>query len=486
MANNIKRKGNQKPRIDIFKNGDVVIAIKTIELLEEYGSELLPWQKSIIYRWMAIDEDGKWVNSDCGLSVPRQNGKTELLIARIIGGMIFCNERIVYTAHSDNTVQEIKRRVQRFFYDAKDEIRNLLTDEFDKEPKSLDYIELRNGARCVFRTRTRTNGLGTTNDTLLIDEAQEYTDAQQEALLPTLASGKAQNQQTISVGTPPTAGTSGTVWVRTRQNVIDGKDDDMCWQEWSVKLLTDNYDENAWYETNPSLGYFLMLRAVKKEASKMSADSFNKMRLGWYAGVEKQRIITDEMWQVLAIDKVQLEAIPKMVYSVKFAPDGTATTLSVGVLMPNGKVHVEIIERRPFSDGLSWLSSWLLERIKKPAKIIIDGQSGKQLLYEELVRSNPRIKKKIIMPNMQEAGAAYGSFLLAIKNENLTHYNQGILNTAIRTAKKRDIGKDGLFGYATMNHDIQIDPVESVAFAYWGAVKFGNDVKPKTIQRIMV
>ena len=111
--------------------------------------------------------------------------------------MVFLGEALIYTAHSDNTVGEIKRRVQRFFYDADTEIRDMLTEEFDKEPKSLDYVELRNRGRCVFRTRTRTNGLGTTNDALLLDEDQEETDAQQEALLPTIASGKNQNHQTI-------------------------------------------------------------------------------------------------------------------------------------------------------------------------------------------------------------------------------------------------------------------------------------------------
>ena len=183
-----KRYGNQKPRLDQFNDGDVWLADKTIQLLEAYGIKLLPWQKAIVYRWLAVywDDDQErwlWSNPKAGLLVPRQNGKTEIIIARIIGGMIFMNEALIYTAHSDKTVDEVKRRVQNFFYQAKEEIRDLLMAEFDKEPKSLDYIELRTKGRCVFRTRTRTGGLGTTNDTLILDEAQEETDAQQEALL---------------------------------------------------------------------------------------------------------------------------------------------------------------------------------------------------------------------------------------------------------------------------------------------------------------
>lgn len=471
-----RRFGNQKPRIDIYRDGDIWLADKTIRLLEHYGIKLLPWQRAVLYRWMAVELDTegkwKWVNPEAGLLVPRQNGKSELIICRIIGGMVFLGEALIYTAHSDKTVDEIKRRVQNFFYQAEEEIRDMLTDEFDKEPKSLDYIELRNRARCVFRTRTRTGGLGTSNDTLILDEDQEETDAQQEALLPTISAGKSQNQQTIRAGTPPTSGSSGTVFLRVRKAVLDGKDTATCWQEWSVEAITDPEDEEAWYATNPSLGYFLMVNAVRNEAKKMAVDSFNKMRLGWIAGVENMRAISDDQWNPLAVPEVPIPAHPNLVYSVKFAPDRSAVSLAVGVLMPDGRVHVEIVERRPMSAGTSWVAAWLLERWRKCNKIIIDGAAGTQLLVEELVRSERKISKRILTPNVREAGAAYSAFYDGIERQLLTHYNQPVLNVSIRTVKRRDIGRDGMFGYASMNSDIQSDPTEAAAFAYYGAIRF--------------
>lgn len=486
-----KRYGNQKPRIDIFKNGDIWLADKTIQLLEHYGIKLLDWEKAILYRWMAVelDDEGNWiwVNSQAGLLVPRQNGKTELFIARIIGGMVFLGEALIYTAHSDKTVDETKRRVLRFFYDAEQELRDMMTDEFDKEPKSFDYIELRNRGRAVFRTRTRTGGLGTTNDTLLNDEAQEETDAQQEALMPTVSAGKNQNQQTIRAGTPPSGGGHGTVFLRIRNNVINGKDTDTCWQEWSVETITDPHDVDAWYATNPSLGYHLMLAAVRNEAKDMAIDSFNKMRLGWIAGVESMRAISDESWSALKVDKVQLPDYPNIVYAVKFAPDGSAMSLAVGVIMPDGKVHVEIVERKPMSAGTSWLVTWLLERWRKANKIIVDGAAGTQLLVEELVRSNPKLSKRILTPNAREAGAAYADFYTGIENGQLTHFDQPALNVSIRTVKKRSIGKDGAFGFASMNPDIQSDPTEAAALAYYGARRFKKErLNGSSGQRIMI
>lgn len=475
-----KRYGNQKPRIDIYRDGDIWLADKTIELLEEYGITLLPWQKAIIYRWMALELVGDkwvWVNPEAGLLAPRQNGKSEIIIARIIGGMIFFGESLIYTAHSDKTVAAIKRRVLRFFYDAEEEIRDLLTEEFDKEPKSFDYVELRNKGLCQFRTRTRTGGLGTTNDTLILDEDQEETDAQQEALLPTISAGKSQNSQTIRAGTPPSGGSTGTVFMRVRQAVIDGKDTDTCWQEWSVESICDPHDEDAWYQANPSLGYFLMVRAVKNEANKMAVDSFNKMRLGWIAGVESRRAISDEQWSPLAVPKVELTDNPMLVYAIKFAPDGSGVSLAVGVMMPDTRVHVELLERKPMSAGTGWLVNFLMDgnRWRKANKIIIDGAAGTTLLVEELVRTEKKMSKRILTPNAKEAGAAYGDFYTGIENKQLTHFNQPALNVSIRTVKRRSIGKDGMFGFASMNPDIQSDPTEAVAFAYYGARRFKKE-----------
>lgn len=471
-----KRYGNQKPRIDIFRDGDIWLADKTIQLLEEYGITLLPWQKSIVYRWMAVEfVDGQWlwVNPEAGLLAPRQNGKSEVIIARIIGGMVFLGEALIYTAHSDKTVAAIKRRVLRFFYDAEEEIRDLLTEEFDKEPKSFDYVELRNKGLCQFRTRTRTGGLGTTNDTLILDEDQEETDAQQEALLPTISAGKSQNSQTIRAGTPPSGGSTGTVFMRVRKAVLDGKDTDTCWQEWSVETMRDPHDEDAWYEANPSLGYFLMLRAVKNEANKMAVDSFNKMRLGWIAGTKSLRAISDEQWTPLKVEKVELDENPSLVYAIKFAPDGSNVSLAVGVWV-DGKIHVELLERKPMSAGTQWLVMFLMDgnRWRKANKVIIDGAAGTQLLVEELVRTEPKMSKRILTPNAKEAGAAYGSFHNAIEQGLLTHFDQPALNLSIRTVKRRSIGKDGAFGYASMNPEIQSDPTEAAAFAYYGATRF--------------
>lgn len=488
-TNTLPRYGSQKPRIDIFQQGDPYLADIGIELMESYGDKLLPWQEDTLRQWMMQDDNGDWSNHECGLLLPRQNGKTFLLRSRIITGMVCEGETLVYTAHTVVTVNEIKRLVFQFFYGAKQELRNMLTDEFNNEPKSLDYIELRNGGRCVFRTRTRDSGLGFTNDTLIVDEAQELMDAQEEALRPTISAGQNHNYQIIYAGTPPPAGARGTTFMRVRENTLSGKATHVAWREWSVETVTDPKVRQAWYDTNPSLGYFLQLGAVEAESSTMSLDSFNKMRLGWVRGVDSDRAFKTKEWNELAVKEVVLPDKPSLCYAVKFSPDRAFVSLAVGVVMPGDKIHVELIDRRPLQAGISWITRWLLPRRDKAQKIIIDGASGTQLLIEDLIRSDRRMKKKILTPNVREVGAGFGGFYQAVKNKTVTHYNQPALNMAIRVAKTRDIGRDGAFGFASINPEVQTDPVEAVALAHYGANRFrrviaGND--GETQQEVML
>ena len=58
----------------------------------------MDWQKVLLYDMMAVDDDGLWVHSKFGLSVPRRNGKSEIDKMRELWGL-FHGEHILHTAH---------------------------------------------------------------------------------------------------------------------------------------------------------------------------------------------------------------------------------------------------------------------------------------------------------------------------------------------------------------------------------------------------
>jgi len=465
------RIGSQVPRIDIYAPGNTEKAELLFELLDEYGMRLFEWQKLVLRRWLAEDDEGNFVNLECGLSVPRQNGKTEILAARIIYGIIFRKAVGLLTTQQQDTADVVKKRVQDFFYENDhEEIFNLLTPRFRKKPRNYDFIEFQNGASYKFKTRMRLSGLGQSNDEVLNDEAAEMLDAHQSTLQPTISAAKTGNPQFIYTGTPPMAETVGAVFSRVRSKKLEGAPG--AWTEWSVKSITDKDDVDARYATNPSLGLVLLPHVVDAEVS-MSVDDFNRMRLGWWSGVEDKRAISQTSWDALFSEKPEFDDSMRPVYAVKFAPDRSAFSLVVAQPLADGRIHVEVVMSRPMNEGFARLSKWLIERWRGSARIIVDGSTGSPILYEELTHSGVPAKR-IVQPSMKEVVAAHQFMRDAIDRVELSHYNQPLLNQTVRVTKERPFGRYGGFGWESMSKNLATSALDAATFAFWGQKVFAK------------
>ena len=66
------------------------------------GRPAQEWQELMLYDIMAVDDEGLWKHMKFGWSIPRRNGKSELLIMRAIYGLQN-GERVLYTAHRTTT-----------------------------------------------------------------------------------------------------------------------------------------------------------------------------------------------------------------------------------------------------------------------------------------------------------------------------------------------------------------------------------------------
>ena len=316
-------------------------------------------------------------------------------------------------------------------------------------------------------------GLGTTNDELICDEASDMTDDHEATLMPTVSAAKSGNPQVIYVGTPPVATSAGEVFGRNRKQILTGALG--AWTEWSVDRMTDRDDREAWFQTNPSLGKFLLLSAVEAESTSLSSDNFNRMRLGWWSGVEDKRAISQKEWDSLYTEKPDFDDEYRPVYAVKFSPDRTDYSLVVAQPLKDKKIHVEIVMQRPMSEGWARLSKWLIDRWRNAAKIIIDGATGQAILYEELTRAGVAVKK-IVQPNMKEIVAAHQFMYDGIKKGELSHYNQPLLNQTVRVTKMRQMGRYGGFGWESMSKNMNVSALDAATFAFWGQKVFARKV----------
>ena len=98
MARKTARLGRQTPTQALVLPYDETKGGEAVELYEQGGRTAMGWQKVLLYDMMAVDDDGLWVHSKFGLSVPRRNGKSEVDKMRELWGL-FHGEHILHTAH---------------------------------------------------------------------------------------------------------------------------------------------------------------------------------------------------------------------------------------------------------------------------------------------------------------------------------------------------------------------------------------------------
>ena len=263
------RIGRQTPTQSVVLPYKHTLGQEAIDLYNTTGRTAQEWQVLQEYDILATNKDGLWTHSKYGYAVPRRNGKNEVVAIREMYGLVK-GEHILHTAHRVTTTHASWERLYDLLTKAGIEI----TSSYRAYGK--EHIEIADGGKIEFRTRTSKGGLGEGFDLLIIDEAQEYQDDQESALKYVVTDSK--NPQTIFCGTPPTPVSSGTVFTKMRESALRGESYNTGWAEWSVETQKDPHDVDAWYETNPSLGTILTERAIMDDVGSDVVD-FNIQRL---------------------------------------------------------------------------------------------------------------------------------------------------------------------------------------------------------------
>lgn len=465
-----KRKGRQTPTESFALPYSETLGLEAAKLYNTTGKTAQEWQELILCDMMAVNEEGLWTHTKYGYSVPRRNGKNEVVVMRELYGLTN-GEDIAHTAHRTSTSHSAWERLCEALAET--------GLEEGKDYKTVKQFGLeriimkgKGGGRISFRTRSSKGGLGEGFDLLVIDEAQEYTDDQESALKYVVTSSK--NPQTIFCGTPPTVVSSGTVFQKFRESILAGEAKNSGWAEWSVESMTDPNDEEAWYRTNPSLGTVFTKRSVADEIGPDTVD-FNVQRLGLWIRYNLKSAITEKEWNALEVPK-----LPKLVgdiyAAVKFSRDSTTVSLSVAVKTSGKKVFVESVDCRSARDGGAWLISYL--RDMEPRKIVVDGANGSQkILADGLKIAKVR---NVILPAVSEVIVANSLFEQGVFGGEICHAGQPSLAQSVSNTEHRAIGSSGGFGYRTIKDAVDVTLVESVALAYWAC----HEDKPRRKQKI--
>lgn len=465
------RYGRQTPTQSFILPYQKTKGKEAVRLYQRTGRKAIKWQKLLCDDLMAVDAKGLWVHQKFGYSVPRRNGKNEVVAVRELWGLEH-GEQICHTAHRTTTSHSSWVRLCRMLVDAGYvELGRKKKDEDDPEngfrlnkQQGLERITLiKTGEQIEFRTRTPNGGLGEGFDLLVIDEAQEYTDAQESALIYTVSDSA--NPQTIFCGTPPTPISAGTVFLKMRNDVLSGQAYDTGWAEWSIERQTDDVENVAlWYETNPSMGYHLDERKVRAEIRGDTVD-FNIQRLGLWLQYNQHSAISRAEWETLT-EPILPELAGALHIGVKFGHDGTNVAMSIAARTSDDRIFVETVDCRNLRAGNEWMLSFLEKA--KWANVVIDGANGAPQLTEGMKALK---LKKPVLPTVKEVIAANAAFEQGLMAKKLCHMGQPSLTASASNCDKRAIGPNGGFGYRSLRDDVEIAILDSVILAYWSCVE---------------
>jgi phage terminase large subunit-like protein len=398
------------------------------------------WQEDVLEDWLGRRRDGRWAAATCGLAVPRQNGKNGGIEVRELFGMVALGEKFLHTAHEVKTARKAFLRIASFFENERQypELAALVKEI--RKTNGQEAVILTNGGSVEFIARSRGSGRGFTVDVLVCDEAQDLTDEELAALLPTISAAPTGNPQVIFTGTPPDPeklGAQGEVFRRVRADGESGRDKRLAWTDFGVEdgPIPDVEDRGLWHRVNPALGIRLNVAEVERERALMSPDAFARERLGWWGNPASDgRAIPGPAWAG-CLDEES-----------RFGPGTTALGLYLtgdrarayvgGVgQRGDGLLHVELVAECSTAEALD-----VVRRLaeKRNAPVVIDPGSHAGSFIQPLEDAGVTVEQI----TLQKIGQACGAFYDAVTERNLRHIGQGQLTAAVRDAATRPISRE--------------------------------------------
>ena len=475
------RTGRQHPTFERVGHYDFSYGLAAVKAFEEEAGATFDqaqrYEMELFLARVGTREHPQFAVLTIGISKPRQNGKS--YAARWYAtDMALAGMRVLYSAHHSSTTAKMFKELCGIFENADEHPEIAAEVVHISRARGYESIQLDGGGCIDFQTRTNAGGRGGTYDIIIVDEAQELTYDQLEALLPTM-SASGHEPQIIYIGTPPGPTCLGTVFRDMHDKAHGEEPGSTWWLEWAVQADTidaiDVTDKDLWYETNPAMGTRIMERTVQNECDTMRPDGFARERLGWWSptAIRAQFAIPSNKFQSLAVDVAPTGG--RAAYGVKFSADGSEVSLCAARLH-DGRVYIEQIKRESMALGLNWLATWIADRKNVGCCCVIDGKSGTQAMVDKL-GNMPR--GYIEVPSAAQAVSACATLVDRVNDGTLEWYRpQADLLDSATTSTRRKIGHAGGWGFGGENPI----PIEAASLALWGVLNSKRN--PERKQRI--
>lgn len=412
---------------------------------------------------MVEDEDtGLWVPAyrQVVFSVPRQNGKTSLVLAwecqRAIGWD--GPQRITYSAQTGADA------AKKFVQDQKpllDRHKKALGLRRTYERGGFEGALWENGSRLVLMNNTEAGGHGPSVDLGVKDELwKDYDDRRDAALIPAMATKPAGQVLACSTMGTEASPTWNALVDRGRLAVDTGVRTGIAYFEWSAHPDADLDDPETWPTFMPAYG-ITVFRSVVVDARADLTD--NGFRRAWANQQTKadDRVLPLREWEAICSDTAAPD--PVAAFALDVNPERSA-----GAITATAPGVCELVEHR---DGIGWMVGRAaeLDAAHGHPWWVVDSTGPANSLVAKLEAAGLRVHAAAPREHID----ACGNFLDGVMAGTLTIRRHRKMDDAAAGAAKRQVGD--AWAWTRKNASADISPLVAATLGLWAAETLVED-----------
>lgn len=485
------------PRIGTLRNPAYRTYGRAVaRLAAKLGQPFMPWQRYVADVALEVDDDGTLVYREVRLLVPRQSGKTTLVLAVKVHRALAMGKEAARNNPSQGSRQRIVYAAQ-----TRQDAREKFVDDhlpiLQASPLAKRFRpRLSNGSEALLWdtgawdgivSNGETAGHGKTLDLGVEDEAFAAQDhSLEQAFSPAMITRWSPQHWVVS-----TEGTEKSTYLAEkvdagREIVERGEQSSICYIEFSEHEGSRN-DPATWRLCMPALcpgsgrrctcdptgtwRHTVTVATIASECEKLPADEFDRA----YLNRRKRHLpppdpnVPTAEWPLRAQVGATTDGA-QLALAVDITPARDHACIGVAALRPDGRMHLELIDLRP---GTDWVVGALqrLRELWKPVAIGLDdkGPSGSLLVdlkavgIDRPVDAEKPLVGDLYIPTASEVAQACGSFADAVRQDRVVHIDQVELNVALAGARTRPL--TDAWAWARRAATVNISPLVAVTLA---------------------
>ena len=267
--------------------------------------ELMPWQRHVVDTALEVDEEGLPIYRNVIVTVPRQCGKTFLVLLLILHRMGFWTfekpQGVLFTTQTGQDALS-KFRLEILPLLRRSPLWRSLALKANESNNQPGIVSGRTQSSMSILGSSQTSGHGRTADLAIIDEAMAARDtSRQQAMMYAL-----RTRQDAQFWVVSTAGDIDSDYLRDkvvtgRRMVTDGtsRRERTAYFEWGLAEDEDWRLPANWRKAIPALGHTITLDTVAAEfqSETMSPNDFRRASLNQWPVIASEWVIPEPAWE---------------------------------------------------------------------------------------------------------------------------------------------------------------------------------------------